>query len=91
MDTVRLCAGCSRNFLAYASEAEFYCADCRKRKAANAKPVEKGQIVRHFDGPDAYKRYVVMSVDGETDITVRRLGFPDSPIFAARIGEMVQE
>lgn len=90
MNHLRLCAGCNRSFLAYASSTAFYCNECGKRRAATRPAVVKGSIVRHFDGPDAYKRYTVITADGD-DLTVRQLGFPESLTFAARLGEMVAE
>lgn len=77
---LRLCAGCNRDHLGYASyggyNEPYYCPGCHAKRTAGFNP-QRGDRVRHIDretGP--FSNLVVLARDGDT-LTVAPLGFPD--------------
>lgn len=76
---LRLCAGCNRNFLTYAShnpEDPFFCPKCWKVRTENFDPQPNDQVrdIDHMSGP--FSSLFVVARDGD-QVTVQPIGFPD--------------
>jgi hypothetical protein len=79
----RLCAHCAGTFLAYAAsylDQSYYCPRCLPIVISQReKEIRVGGLVHvHADN---ISKYVILSLDPDGMMTVRKLGFPDSMSF----------